>query len=49
MAANPSPCRFCGAPLREQVLDLGRHPLSNAYLTADDLAGEESRYPDHWT
>ena len=38
-------CRFCQAPLHEQVVDLGVHPLSNAYLTAEQLGQEEPRYP----
>jgi SAM-dependent methyltransferase len=38
-------CRFCAAPLRERVVDLGLHPLSNGYLTAAQLGLEEPRYP----
>jgi len=38
-------CRFCHALLTEQVVDLGMHPLSNGYLTAEQLGEHESRYP----
>ncbi len=45
MTNGPALCRFCGAPLKEQVLDLGLQPLSNGYLTPEQLAAEEPRYP----
>ena len=32
-----SACRFCGTALRRSFVDLGRSPLSNAFLTADQL------------
>ena len=35
------PCRSCGAPLRHVVIDLGRQPLSNAYLRPDQVAEEQ--------
>lgn len=38
-------CRHCGTPLAQQVIDLGHQPASNAYLTADQLAGEEPTAP----
>jgi len=41
-------CRFCKAPLVHTFLDLGRQPLANSYLTADQLAaGTEAAYPLH--
>jgi len=42
----PAPrCRFCQTPLQEKVIDLGEHPLSNAYLTREQLHAAEPRYP----
>jgi SAM-dependent methyltransferase len=42
------PCRFCGAPLTHDFVDLGLQPLSNAYLTEVQLAaGNERVYPLH--
>ncbi|MBJ31438.1 MAG: SAM-dependent methyltransferase [Acidimicrobiaceae bacterium] len=38
-------CRHCAAPLESVFLDLGSAPPSNAYLTADRLAGPEAWYP----
>lgn len=38
-------CRFCGAPLSRIFLDLGRAPLSNAYLTTEQLRLPEVHYP----
>jgi hypothetical protein len=39
-------CRFCKAPLVHTFLDLGRQPLANSYLTAEQLAaGTEAAYP----
>lgn len=41
-------CRFCHAPLQLDLIDLGRQPLSNAYLNIEDLeAGREALYPLH--
>jgi SAM-dependent methyltransferase len=41
-------CRSCGAPLRHTFVDLGEHPLSNAFLTREQLeAGDDPRYPLH--
>jgi len=41
-------CRFCKAPLVHTFLDLGRQPLANSYLTAEQLAaGTEAAYPLH--
>ena len=38
-------CRHCGAPLGQQVIDLGHQPPSNAYLTVEQLALSEITYP----
>lgn len=44
----PEPrCRFCGAVLSETFVDLGMSPLSNAFLTAGQLASMEPFYPLH--
>jgi hypothetical protein len=41
-------CRFCKTTLTHTFLDLGRQPLANSYLTADQLAaGTEAAYPLH--
>jgi SAM-dependent methyltransferase len=41
-------CRFCRTPLVHTFLDLGRQPLANSYLTAEQLAaGTEAAYPLH--
>jgi SAM-dependent methyltransferase len=41
-------CRFCKTPLVHTFLDLGRQPLANSYLTAEQLAaGREAAYPLH--
>jgi SAM-dependent methyltransferase len=40
-------CRFCDAPLTESFCDLGSQPLSNAFLTAAQLAQPEPHYPLH--
>src|ERR1700694_5021691 len=46
-AMTASACRFCGAALRRSFVDLGRSPLSNAFLTADQLREMEPHYPLH--
>jgi len=38
-------CRACGHDALDQVLDLGRLPLANALLTAEQLALPEDRFP----
>jgi len=38
-------CRFCDTPLRHLFLSLGASPLSNSYLTGDDLHKMEPYYP----
>jgi SAM-dependent methyltransferase len=41
-------CRSCGAPLEQTFIDLGEQPLSNGFLTAEQLeAGDDPRYPLH--
>jgi SAM-dependent methyltransferase len=42
--SRPS-CRSCGCSDLGLVLDLGRLPLANALLTADELAALEDRFP----
>jgi SAM-dependent methyltransferase len=50
---NPSPlvnpqrpcCRFCGADLRFELIDLGASPPSNAYLEPETLSQPEIHYP----
>jgi hypothetical protein len=37
-------CRYCAAPLRVSVVDLGNQPYSNSYPRVEDLAQERS-YP----
>lgn len=39
------PCRFCGAPLSQVMVDLGMSPLCESFLTADQVNGRESFYP----
>jgi SAM-dependent methyltransferase len=40
-------CRFCRAELTRTFIDLGRAPLSNAFLTEDRLCSMEPHYPLH--
>lgn len=41
-----SACRFCGTPLATVFADLGETPLSNSYVTAEDIeAGRDRSYP----
>ena len=42
---NSFECRFCGAPLRQVVADLGSSPLSNSYLSPEQLQQAEATYP----
>ncbi|MDB5427806.1 MAG: SAM-dependent methyltransferase, partial [Phenylobacterium sp.] len=45
---TPPLCRFCRIPLVDTFIDLGRQPLANSYLTAEQLAaGNEPAYPLH--
>jgi SAM-dependent methyltransferase len=41
------PCRFCGPALHRSFVDLGRSPLSNAFLTAEQIRSMEPHYPLH--
>ncbi len=45
--ATPPTCRFCKSPLTVSFADLGMSPLSNSYLTAEQLGARESYYPLH--
>src|SRR5581483_2605639 len=47
MIAVKDMCRFCKHPLEHSFCDLGMTPLSNAYLTKDQLERGESFYPLH--
>jgi SAM-dependent methyltransferase len=38
-------CRFCGAALDLELIDLGDVPLANSFLSAEDLEHQEPRYP----
>ena len=38
-------CRHCSSSLTDVAIDLGHQPLSNNYLTKDDLLKEEVFYP----
>jgi SAM-dependent methyltransferase len=46
--STPPACRFCATPLVHTLVDLGRQPLANSYLTRAELdAGTERSYPLH--
>src|SRR5216117_1701906 len=45
MSDRPTPCRFCGTPLRHVVCDLGMSPLANSYLPPERLSAMEPFYP----
>jgi len=40
-------CRFCSSPLKSTFADLGMSPLSNSYLSPEDLNRMEPFYPLH--
>lgn len=40
-------CRFCKAKLKSTFCDLGKTPLSNAYLLKEELKKEEKNFPLH--
>src|SRR5262249_52987359 len=40
-------CRFCRSPRMRSVLDLGKSPLANSFLSAIDLRQVERFYPLH--
>ena len=42
---SPFSCRSCGSDRPEVILRLGQMPLANAYLTREELARPEQRYP----
>src|ERR1700736_2276418 len=46
-AMTAAVCRFCQAVLTRTFVDLGRAPLSNAFLAADRLRSMEPHYPLH--
>lgn len=46
MTKDAPPCRFCGDPLDVVFADLGTTPLSNAFVTHQDVAaGRDKSYP----
>ncbi len=45
--AAAQPCRFCGAALRQTVVDLGMSPLCETYPAAKDFSLGEKYYPLH--
>src|SRR6266436_10028755 len=44
---HSSRCRFCGAPLRHSLVDLGMSPLCESYLSESQLNQMEPFYPLH--
>jgi 2-polyprenyl-3-methyl-5-hydroxy-6-metoxy-1,4-benzoquinol methylase len=40
-------CRFCNAGLKRTFVDLGRSPLANSLLSAEDVERGEASYPLH--
>ena len=40
-------CRFCGSPLTLSLVDLGKSPLCESFLTREQLEAEERFYPLH--
>jgi SAM-dependent methyltransferase len=48
MDTTPEPrCRFCAAPLRQTLVDLGMSPLCESYVSAAQLNRMEPFYPLH--
>jgi predicted TPR repeat methyltransferase len=47
VTAGVSHCRFCEAPLELTVIDLGKSPLCESFLAADQLESMEAFYPLH--
>ena len=48
VAAGPHHnCRFCSAPVRHSVCDLGMHPLCENFLTEEQTRAPETYYPLH--
>jgi len=46
-SAGSGRCRFCGAPLRDTLVDLGMSPLCESYVPAEQLNHMEPFYPLH--
>jgi hypothetical protein len=46
-AARVPECRFCGAPLRKTLVDLGMSPLCESYVDPARLDDMEVFYPLH--
>src|SRR3990172_9284427 len=44
-AARAQPCRSCGAPLHDVVVDLGMTPVSNAFRRREDRRSPEPFFP----
>ncbi len=44
---NSKHCRFCNAGLKRTFVDLGRSPLANSLLSAEDIERGEASYPLH--
>jgi hypothetical protein len=42
-----SPCRLCGAPLKQTFVDLGMSPLCESFLRSGDLDAMEPYFPLH--
>lgn len=42
-----SKCRFCSTSLTDTVVDLGMSPLSNSFVSTEQLNAKESFYPLH--
>jgi len=45
--ASQRGCLFCGAPLEHTFVDLGKSPLCESYLAAEQLDQMEPFYPLH--
>jgi hypothetical protein len=46
-AASSYPCRFCGAPVSQSLVDLGFQPLCEAFRTAEQLDQVEQTFALH--
>jgi hypothetical protein len=46
-AVSMASCRFCSAPLKHTLVDLGMSPLCESYLSAEELNRPEAFYPLH--
>lgn len=40
-------CRFCSFPLKTSFCDLGKTPLSNSYISSEQLGNDQPSYPLH--